>query len=111
MPAETAADRLAMLSVADWAVSVQWTHGLTTVALPAIHDDASALVATGDGLDGEFAGIGLISSKPSLLVRDQDLPAGAAEGDTVDVDGTVWDVRGLYPDGTGLTLVRLEEPA
>ena len=35
-------------------------------------------------------------------IASSDLPAGAAKGDTIDVDGTVYTVESMLDDGAGL---------
>jgi hypothetical protein len=40
-------------------------------------------------------------------VRSTDVP-GAAQGDAVTVGATAYAVRGVQPDGTGMTLLLLE---
>jgi len=50
---------------------------------------------------------GMESSVPHLIVADSNV-SGIAHGDAVTVDGTAYTVRGLEPNGFGLTLVILE---
>jgi hypothetical protein len=55
---------------------------------------------------GDFAGVG--SSDPVLTCRSADLPAGAGEGDRVEIVGVVYKVAGaIEADGTGMSIVRL----
>lgn len=55
---------------------------------------------------GEFAGVSTRS--PVLVLSADAMPAGAAQGDAVEVRGRVWRAGDLQPDGSGLVRVILE---
>lgn len=99
MTVETAADRQELL--ADFGQSVSWSHGGTVTVLTAILDAKAAL----------FSGISYVDSivaAPCLLLALETLPAGAGQGDTVDISGVGYTVRALLNDGTGMAKVELE---
>jgi len=50
---------------------------------------------------------GVESLHPTLLVRDSDV-SGVAHGTSITVGGTAYTVRGIEPDGTGMTTLILE---
>jgi hypothetical protein len=109
MPVETAADRAAFVSIADFGVAASYTHGATTATVAGIFDATAALVADGDGLGGDFAGPGVLTSRPALTVTAASLPAGAGEGDAVTVEGVDYQVAEFRPDGTGMVVLILEK--
>jgi hypothetical protein len=45
---------------------------------------------------------------PTLLCQTSQLPSGLSQGDTVSIGSTQYQVVGIQPDGTGLTLLVLE---
>lgn len=54
----------------------------------------------------EFADIE--GSAPAFHCLDADLPAGTAHGDTLVHASKTYTIRGIQPDGTGFTTLRLE---
>ncbi len=99
---ETAADRQAFLD-ADDAVLI-WT---VAEGAPIGINGVGSTFGVGHDPFGE--GPGLIGRRASYLVPDELLPAGAAPTDSVTVGGVVYGVKEIVPDGTGMSIVRLEE--
>ncbi len=64
--------------------------------------------------DAEFVGVGaespVESIGPALTCRSSDV-AALAHGATLTVGGASFVVRGIEPDGTGITVLRLERAA
>lgn len=52
-------------------------------------------------------GIAVESTDPMALVKTADVP-GIDHTKTLTIDGTVWKVREVKPDGTGITTVMLK---
>jgi len=103
MSVESAADRLAFFDVDEHAVDATHTPaGGAARAVPGIFDNEYVTV-----FDGEDASVE--SSGPVFMCRTADVSA-AAHGDTLAISGTVYTVRGVQPDGTGMTTLRLESP-
>jgi hypothetical protein len=100
-------DPLADLAVffADLGRVVTYTKaGSSPVTLQG-HYDAPA------GIGAQFnEAPGIVQTRPQIVVRTSDVPAGADEGDAVEVAGvpTRYRVTTLFPDGTGLTRIELE---
>lgn len=46
--------------------------------------------------------------QPQVIVKSSDIP-GLAHGDTMTIESVVYNVVGIQPDGTGLTLVILSK--
>ena len=93
MSVETAADRTAMLA----------DYGSTVTKA-----DASTFVAI---FDNDFLAVDLDeseveSSEPTLLARTADV-SGLAHGDTLTISAVSYTVRGIQPDGTGMTQIML----
>jgi hypothetical protein len=66
-------------------------------------------------LDREYLAVGdeveVDSSAPRLFVRtDEARRARVEHGSTITVEGEVYVVRGIQPDGTGMTVCVLEAP-
>lgn len=59
--------------------------------------------------DDAFAAVqGVESSDPQVLVKDSDV-IDVKHGDTLAVAGTTYKVRGIHPDGTGITTLILSK--
>lgn len=99
MSVETAADRAHFL--ADFGVSVVYDAAGGPETITGILD--AAFVAA-----GEIGSTSIATHEATLTVRAEDLPDGAAPGDTAMVDGTAYRVREIQPDGTGMAFVLLE---
>lgn len=48
-------------------------------------------------------------SDPRFMCRSSDLPSGAAEGDSMTINGALHEVRVIQPDGTGVTTIILDK--
>ena len=93
MSVETAADRTAML--ADYGSTVTKTDASTFVAI----FDNDFLAVDVDESEVE-------SSEPTLLARTADV-LSLAHGDTLTISAVSYTVRGIQPDGTGMTQIML----
>lgn len=83
-----------------------------TIAVYMLSGGGSADIAVNRDLPfaTAFGDPGVATASPSVLLRSADLPAGAAaEADSIVVDGVLYAVRVIEPDGTGMTRLRLEE--
>lgn len=100
MSVESAADRLAFL--ADFGVSASWTVGVTSTTLTGILHAGTVRIAADDGAD-------VLNIRASLQVRSADVPGGAGEGDAVSLSAVAYTVKSIEPDGTGMTVVLLEQ--
>jgi hypothetical protein len=103
MPVETDSDRAVFIDDDDFAVPVSWVHAGGTATFSAIFDAEYQLI-TSAFLDGGVEGSG-----PQILARSTDIPALAKQGDSVTVKATVYTAVEFKPDGTGMTIVRLQE--
>lgn len=56
----------------------------------------------------ELFGIEIESSTPFCIARDADV-SGIAHGEQFTVDSVVYKVRGVRPDGTGMTIIILSK--
>lgn len=114
MPVETAADRLVFLDTDEFGASVVWTSEAGASApFPAIFDNEYRLLIS------DLAPEGAEGSEPAIMCRTEDLPADAEQEDTLAI--TQLDEAGasvavgsfkaveFKPDGTGMTMVRLQE--
>lgn len=100
MAVETDAERAEYL--ADWGVTVQkLDQGSPTPTFTAIFDAAYTLIDS-------FESAGVNSSRPTLTARTSDV-SDLAEGDSLMVDGTAYTFIRSEDDGTGISLVVLEE--
>ncbi len=103
MPVETDADRAVFVDDGDFAVAVAWAHAGGTATFTAIFDADYQLIAS-PFLDGGAEGAG-----PQITARSSDIPAQAAHGDAVTIDARAYRAVEFKPDGTGMTVVRLQE--
>lgn len=93
MPVESAADRLSMLE--DWDTGLY--NASTTIS--GIFDNEYIGVPSGD--------IDVESASPAFTCQTSDVPS-ADHGDTLVVNSVTYTVRGVQPDGTGITVLLLE---
>jgi len=93
MSVETAADRTAML--ADYGSTVTKADASTFVAI----FDNDFLAVDVDESEVE-------SSEPTLLARTADV-SSLTHGDTLTISAVSYTVRGIQPDGTGMTQIML----
>lgn len=108
MAVETDADRRLFVQEDDFAVPVAWAHAGGTANFPAIFDAEYQLLAS-SFIDGGAEG-----STPQILACSADIPAAGKQGDAITVKpGTAgaatYRVVEFKPDGTGMTIVRLQE--
>lgn len=73
--------------------------GGAPVMLRGIFNAAFILVELQDGVSVE-------SSRPVITIRTSDAPL-AKRGDSIEVNATAYSVRGVEPDGRGLTMLIL----
>lgn len=113
MPIETDDDRATFLDPEDFGAVVEWPEGSDTF-VNGVFDDTAVSLSAGDL---EFAQTG---GSMQVLMRTVDVPIGAAHGDEIAV-GTGLEAGALVAprsyrvleiqhEGTGMTVVRLEEP-
>lgn len=109
MAIETDADRAVFTDPRDFGLTITWTGSVGPVELAAIFD-ADYLLLSSDLVDG-----GVEGNQPQITIRSADLPPFAAQGDAVSFpDPDTTELRSfvvveLKPDGTGMTVVRLQE--
>jgi hypothetical protein len=85
--------------------------------LPVMFQDFGTTVTTSSSakftaiFDAEYVGVGELaeveSSGPVLTCQSTDV-ADLGHGETLTVDGVGYVIRAIQPDGTGVTLLRLE---
>jgi len=98
MAAESSTDRAAFFGVDDFGVAALW-KGATTVN--GIFDNEFFDALT----DSE---VPIESAQLIFVTRSADIP-GAVHDDSLVIDGTTYAVKGVQPDGTGLTALVLEK--
>ncbi|TPK38698.1 hypothetical protein [Mesorhizobium sp. B2-5-3] len=109
MPVETAADRAIFVDADEFGAAVKWTSVAAVANFSAIFDAEYQLLTLPD-LDA-----GVEASGPQIQCRTSDLPADAAHQDSVQVTDpetsalSNFVVVEIKPDGTGMTVVRLQE--
>lgn len=79
-----------------------------------LYDFGVSVVVGGETLtaifDDEYAdGLEVEGSNPRLVCKDADLPADLAHGTVVTYGTQTFVVRGIQPDGSGMTALELEE--
>lgn len=103
MSVESAADRLAFFDTDEHAADAAFAPAAgASRTVPGIFDNEYVTV-----FDGQDASVE--SSGPAFICRTVDIP-GAAHGDTLTLSGVAYIIRGVQPDGTGITTLRLEAP-
>jgi len=101
MSVESAADRALFFDTGEFAVTAVWTRGGTPVSLSVILNDGATETS-------EFEGPPTIVHTGEILLRAEDLPAGAVKGDAITIAGQNYTAKSILPDGTGIVFVRLE---
>jgi len=102
MAVETAADRAIFLNTDDFGVAASYTPaGGSATTVNGIFDNEYFETDAG----GEVA---FALQQPMFHCRTADV-ASAAEGDAITISGTDYIVRNVRPDGTGMTMLMLEE--
>lgn len=97
---ESAADRQVFL--ADFGVDITYEPAS---GLPA---SITAIVSAAFAELAEQAGTGIVARGMAAKISSEDLPAGAARGDSVIAPQGSFTVTEIHPDGTGFSLVFLE---
>lgn len=100
MGAESASDRASFFDTDDFGVAALW-NGTTTVN--GIFDSKFIPV----NVDTDVA-VAVESAQPMFRTRTADVST-VAQGDTLVISGTTYDVVGIQPDGTGMIDLILEE--
>ncbi|MBX9456130.1 MAG: head-tail joining protein [Rhizobium sp.] len=103
MPVETDADRLLFVAENDFAVSVAWVHSGGTATFSAIFDDDYRL------LPSEFLDGGAEGSAPQILAVSAEVPTSGKQGDALTVNARTYAVVEIKPDGTGMSIIRVQE--
>lgn len=113
MPIETDDDRAIFLDPEDFGAVVEWPEG-SLIFVNGVFDDTAISLSAGDL---EFAQTG---GSMQVLMRSIDMPISASHGDEIAVGtgleaGALVGARSyrvleIQNDGTGMTVVRLEEP-
>jgi len=102
MAVETADDRAIFLNTDDFGVAASYTPaGGSATTVNGIFDNEYFETDAG----GEVA---FALQQPMFHCRTADV-ASAAEGDAITISGTDYIVRNVRPDGTGMTMLMLEE--
>lgn len=100
---ESEDDRAAFFDEDEFATPVTWeTQAGGSVELLGLWN---APVASEPGL----ATVEVTQALPSLSCRTRTLPAAAAPGDRLFVEGTWWRAREIRPDATGMAVIDLEK--
>lgn len=95
-----AEDLAVFFDVDEFAWAATWS-GAPAAPVAGIFDAEYQLVALGTpGIEG---------AAPVFLCAAAAVP-GATHGQTLTIDGTVYTIRGVQPDGTGLVLLILQAP-
>lgn len=103
MAVETDIERAVFFDAGDFGTAATFTPvGGQSVTVRGIFDNGQEEVDAGGGVPFSV-------TSPYFHTRSSDI-AGAAEGDTLEIDGVVFTIRVVEPDGTGLTRLNLEKP-
>jgi len=95
-------DLTAFFSTDDFAVTATWTpDGDTSSTITGIFDNEYIEGIGGGEVDFE-------ASQPMFLVKTADVP-NVAQGDQLYFNNTYYRIVNVQPDGTGLTVLILEE--
>jgi hypothetical protein len=100
MPVETSADRAAMLSPKDWGVTATYNSKGKRYPISGIFDREYQAV---DVAEAEVS-----STFPVFHIQTADLPCRYQFGDTIQIEGETFNIRDIQPDGTGISMLRLE---
>lgn len=101
MAIETDADRAQFVDPDEFGEAFTWTVGAVVSTVTGVPDTGTIRI---EGQEGP----GILTAHASLLCRAVDIPTGAAAGDAVSSRSVAHTVRSIEPDGTGMTVVRLE---
>jgi hypothetical protein len=99
---ESAADRAAY--IADFGVTVAWKVGAAApVSGMALFDNGTIPQAMQDTIAAQ-------NTRGTLTLRTADVPSGAGdESDVITINAVTFRPKALLPDGTGMTVVTLEQ--
>ena len=100
MSVESDFDRLAFLNEDEFAVQVTLHPNSNPRPASAIWDNGHWEIANGVSV--------ISTTQPSLMMRSIDL-VDVEQGDEVLVDGQIYEVADLQPDGTGMTQVMVHK--
>lgn len=88
-------DRSIFFKVSDWAYAATWSFDGSTVNVI---------------FDAEFVDdSGFQSVGPVALANEEDFSGNLAQGQTLTIDGTIYTIKEIQPEGTGLTYIRLHD--
>jgi hypothetical protein len=100
---ETDIERAVFFASDDFGVTATYTpSGGQGVSISGIFDNGHEEVDAGGGVPFSL-------TSPQFHTRTADV-SSAAEGDTLTIDGVVYTIRVVMPDGTGTTMLQLESP-
>jgi hypothetical protein len=103
MAVETDIERAVFVFADDFGVSATYTpSGGQGVQISGIFDDGHEEVDAGGGVPFSI-------TQPQFHTLTSNV-SSAAEGDTLTIDGVVYTIRVVMPDGTGMTMLQLEAP-
>ena len=103
MTVETDIERSIFFGADDFGTAAVYTPtGGSAVTVTGIFDNAHEEVDAGGGVPFSVR-------TPRFHTRTADV-ADAEEGDTLEIDGVIYTIRVVMPDGTGLTMLQLEAP-
>ena len=98
MAIESAGDRLAFLDADEFGIAATYNGSATVYG-----------IFENDYFDGMTeGGVSVEASQPRFSCRTADV-SSAAHGDTLLLGGTTYNVVGVQPDGTGMTMLLLED--
>lgn len=100
---ETEDDRAAFFDEDEFATPVTWEAATGETA------DLSGLWNAPVASEPGLATVEVTQALPSLVCRTRTLPASAAQGDRLFVEGTWWRAREIRPDATGMAVIDLEK--
>lgn len=103
MAVETDIERAVFFDADDFGTAATFTPvGGQGVTVRGIFDNGHEEVDAGGGVPFSV-------TSPQFHARTVDVST-ASEGDTLEIDGVVYVIRVVMPDGTGLTMLQLEKP-
>lgn len=103
MAVETDLERAIFILADDFGITATYTpSGGSSSQISGIFDDGHEEVDAGGGVPFSV-------TAPQFHTKTSDV-SGAAEGDTLAIDGVVYTIRVVMPDGTGMTMLQLEAP-
>lgn len=101
MTVETDDDRAGFFNLDEFGGVATWTHAGTAKLVAGIFPRSKAVIVTGNGP-------GTVVTDAKFVCQLVQLPPGAGQNDTLEIDGVAWIVRSFLPDGTGFVHGDLE---